>query len=320
MTDTPTNEFDAQRDIRRPWRRFSDEQAPLRPELFEFCLKLTGNVWDAEDLCQDTLMRVFSALGKTDADISSPKAYLVRTASNLWVDTIRKSARQLAHHELQEGSTEDAAEASLTAERAAHDLLSGLYPQERAALVMKDVLGYSLAETAAALNTTSGAVKSALHRARSRLHKGSKPRAGFAPDRTIVERFMRALRAADLDTLKAICASDLRVELVGGVESASFEESRNFFAHAHMVMPELGFGEGPRWELSEYLGEPLVLGFRTLDDVEGLNEIHRIEVVGDKISKIRCYCFCPDVLAAVGRDLGFNALARPYRSPSIDDY
>ena len=115
--------------------------------------------------------------------------------------------------------------------------------------------------------------------------------------------------------MRALCAADLTVELVGGAELEGFDNSRMFFEHAHMELPIPGFGTKPRWELTEYHGEPVVIGYRTLDGAEGLNEIHRIEAAEGRITRVRCYCFTPDVLSTVAGDLGINALARPYRSP-----
>jgi RNA polymerase sigma-70 factor (ECF subfamily) len=66
-----------QRSVRRPWRRYLDELTAHRPALHGYCCRLTGNVWDGEDLVQDTLMRVFSPLGKTDTRLKNPKAYLI---------------------------------------------------------------------------------------------------------------------------------------------------------------------------------------------------------------------------------------------------
>lgn len=56
---------------------------------------------------------------------------------------------------------------------------------------------------------------------------------------------------------------------MGGAELETFEGSRGFFEHAHMVFPALGFGENPHWKTVLYEGEPIVVGFRTLDGVEG---------------------------------------------------
>ena len=310
-----------QSSVRGPWRRYVDRLAEYRPALHAYCRRLTGNVWDGEDLVQDTLVRVFSLLGKTDTQLDNPKAYLIRTAANLWIDRIRRSAREQAALVLEQAEPRSAPphEAS-DLFPAAQQLFQALHPQERAAILMKEVFELSLEETAAILHTSVGAVKSALSRARGRLD-GRKPPAGFdAPSRAIVEQFMRALSDKDMNALQALCSEHLSGELVGGVELNSFDKARSFFQHAHMVMPKLGFGERPWWKVVDYEGEPMVAGFRTLDGLEGLNEIHRFEVADGRIVRVRTYCFCPETLAVVAEALGCSALQRPYRSPSIPDF
>jgi RNA polymerase sigma-70 factor, ECF subfamily len=320
MTD-PNSAFSVQRDVRAPWRKYLDALEPLRPDLHRYCCQLTGNIWDGEDLLQDSLMRVFSLLGKIDADLDNPRAYLIRTATNLWIDRVRRLARerQLLRADVQ--ADDEAAGEPADIDAAARTLLTSLPPQERAAILLKDIFDLSLEESAAYLKTTVGAVKSALHRGRGRLQNAPPPATRTAPgtdvlSRELVERFTAALQAADIDALHAMCLEDLSVELVGGAESDGFERSRTFFAHAHFVMPEIGFGSNPNWRVVEIDGEPMVLGFRTLDGAEGINEVHRIEVSDGKIARIRCYCFCPDTLRAVGERLGLPALERRYRSPS----
>ncbi|HEY8494472.1 MAG TPA: sigma factor-like helix-turn-helix DNA-binding protein, partial [Myxococcota bacterium] len=192
-----------------------------------------------------------------------------------------------------------------------------LAPRERAAVLLKDVFDLSLEETASILQTSVGAVKAALHRGRGRLEEpAGEASAPAHPPRALVERFVAALAARDLEALRALCSADLTVELVGGAALEGFEASRSFFAHAHFVMPELGFGERPHWRVVSYRGEPVVLGFRTLNGVEGVNEVHRLEAEGGSVTRVRCYAFCPDTLRAVAGELGLRALPRPYRSPS----
>src|SRR5262245_33185158 len=91
-----SNPFGIQRSVRGPWRRYIDGLEEHRPALHAYCRRLTGNVWDGADLVQDTLVRVFSLLGKTDARLENPQAYLIRTASNLWIDRVRRSVREQA--------------------------------------------------------------------------------------------------------------------------------------------------------------------------------------------------------------------------------
>ena len=316
----PEPPFSVQPEVRGPWRRYLDALAPLRPELHRYCCRLTGNVWDGEDLAQDALVRVFSLLGKVDADLAEPRAYLIRTATHLWIDRTRRLARERAHAEEEQRAVDLRASSPDPAEvrEAAAALLQRLAPRERAAVLLKDVFDLSLEETAALLKTTVGAVKTALHRGRGRLEgadRETRP-AGPAPSRELVDRFVKALGGKDLDGLRALCSADLTVELVGGAEMESFEGSKVFFQHAHFVLPQLGFGENPRWETVLYEGEPVALGFRTLGGVEGINEVHRLEEEDGRIARIRCYCFCPDTLRLVGEHLSLPALRRPYRSPS----
>jgi RNA polymerase sigma-70 factor, ECF subfamily len=316
-----SNPFGVQRSVRGPWRRYVDQFAEHRPALHAYCRRLTGNVWDGEDLVQDTLVRVFSLLGKTDAQLENPKSYLIRTAANLWIDRVRRSVREQAAMVLEQAEPTSVPPHEASDVRwAAQQLFQILHPQERAAILMKDVFELSLEEIAAMLHTTVGAVKSALGRGRGRLD-GRKPPAGFdAPPKEIVEQFMRALRDKDMKAMKALCSETLCCELVGGIETDSFDKARTIFEHAHMVMPKMGFGDHPSWKVAEYESEPVVLGFRTLDGVEGLNEIHRLEVSDGRIMRVRTYCFCPETLTVVAEALGCPALRRPYRSPSIGDF
>jgi RNA polymerase sigma-70 factor (ECF subfamily) len=80
--------------LRAAWHRYVDQVAPLRPALFAVCRRLTGNLWEAEDLVQDTLLRSFATLGSVHHEIRNPRAYLLRTATNLWIDTIRRRERE----------------------------------------------------------------------------------------------------------------------------------------------------------------------------------------------------------------------------------
>ena len=96
MDDTPAK-FTVQNDVHRPWATFLDEIAPLRPDLFRYCCGLTGNVWDGEDLVQDVLARVFSLLGKIYPPIEHPRAYLIRAATHLWIDRVRRANLERAH-------------------------------------------------------------------------------------------------------------------------------------------------------------------------------------------------------------------------------
>jgi RNA polymerase sigma-70 factor (ECF subfamily) len=321
----PNSAFQVQADVRGPWRRYLDALAPLRPSLHRYCCRLTGNVWDGEDLMQDALLRVFGLLGKIDADLENPRAYFVRTATHLWIDQQRRGARDRAWRSgLPDGdASSPSAEERVELHQAANALLTRLPPRERAAVLMREVLDLSAKESAAVLQMTEGAVKAALHRGRQRLQESHDMDDRPVPSPALVDRFLAALSANDMETMRKICVADLSVELVGGARIDDFETSRTFFGHAHMVFPPeyahiaraMGLGTNPHWRAVDYRGERIVIGFRTLDGVEGLNEVHRIDELDGKVARIRCYCFSPDTLATVAEDLGVPALRKPYRSP-----
>src|SRR5262245_45643754 len=181
--------FNMQRSVRRPWRRYVDQLTEFRPALHAYCCRLTGNVWDGEDLVQDTLVRVFSLLGKTDAKLENPRAYLIRTATNLWIDRTRRFAREQAALALEQAEPAFVEPRETDGRRAVTALFQQLHPQERAALLLKDIFDLSLEETASILRTTVGAVKSALSRARGRLEDRRPPAALDVPPRELVEQF-----------------------------------------------------------------------------------------------------------------------------------
>ncbi|MEZ5988883.1 MAG: RNA polymerase sigma factor [Planctomycetota bacterium] len=305
------------------WRRFIDGLEEHRQVLHAYCSRLTGDVWDAEDLVQEALVRVFSNLARSDVTIRNPRAYLIRAATHAWVDQARRSARldgALREQEVEMSVAPEPAPAAATDDgRAAGLLFQVLHPQERAAVVMKDLLDMSHKDIAEVLGTSVGAVKAAVHRGRGRLG-GERPPAGFEPPpRAIVEGFTRALSARDVDAIRALCSANVEGELVGGADMPTFKQLRKVFDYAHFVMPRLGFGTAPTWRVEDYHGEPVVLGFRTLDGVTGLNEVHRLEVEDDRITRVRIYCFCPETLAAVAAELGCAALPRPHRNPGLAD-
>lgn len=315
-TDAKGEGFAVQAAVRTPWRAFIDEIAPLRPDLHRYCCGLTGNVWDGEDLLQDTLVRVFGLLGKINADVHHPRAYLIRVATHLWIDRVRRSGVERAHAQAEPGSEADGAAVDPRAVReAASELFVQLAPQERAAVLLKDVLDFSLEESAAMLKTSTGAVKSALHRGRTRLSAAKlEEGARSAVPREVVDRFVAALTARNIDDIRALCLADVTVDMVGGNVMESFERGKTAIEHAHMVLPQLGLGENPRWQTVLYRGEPIAIGLRTLNGVEGLNEVWRLELSEGAVSRIRLYCFCPDLLRSVAQDLGIPSLKRRYRS------
>ncbi len=76
---------------RPPWLHRHEACGSCAPHgLYRYCRHLTRSPWDAEDLAQDTLARAFVTLGTMGHAPPSPRAWLFRVASNLWIDQARR--------------------------------------------------------------------------------------------------------------------------------------------------------------------------------------------------------------------------------------
>lgn len=148
-------------------------------EVYRFLLFYTGSRQDAEDITQDTFIRVFRKVQTYDAeDGSRLKALLITAARNLAVDRFRQgNTRRRLNQTLQQqwtGITFD--EDSLMQDEAAtelHRAIQTLQPNYRAVVILRGIEEHSLSETAGMLNWSESKVKVTYHRAlkslRSRL-------------------------------------------------------------------------------------------------------------------------------------------------------
>jgi RNA polymerase sigma-70 factor (ECF subfamily) len=309
-------------ELRKAWHRYVDLLSPLRPTLHAYCRRLTGNVWDAEDLVQDTLLRAFGALGSVHHAIANPRAYLLRIATNLWIDTLR-------HREIEvTGGTAVTGETAAAPPGAVRDagstLMRRLSPQERAAVVLKDVFDYRLEEIAEVLSTSPGAVKAALHRGRGRLRE---PEGGLssrrpAPSPALVDRFVAAYNAADVGGLMQLMLDGGSVENVGcsmEIGREAFRRKGGWFDKAvfgHPEWPAEFHYEGARLERAVFAGEPLALGFCTRRGREALEQVLRFEELDGGIARLRGYAFCPETMREVGSELGLRVRTGLYRYPT----
>jgi RNA polymerase sigma-70 factor (ECF subfamily) len=319
--DMDTIPDDIREATRSAWPRYLDLVVPFRPDLYRYCRSLTGNVWDAEDLVQDTLLRSFAALGS--ASVDNVRGYLVRTASNLFVDGQRR--RRVEQEML---ASEAALAAPMTQNpsdaagrrNAAAVLIAYLAPKERAAVVLKEVFDMSLNDIAAMLSTSENAVKAALHRGRDKLrnHTTLRPRAASP---ALIEKFVTCLDASDLDGLLALMLDTASITMPPAlIENGRAEFSRkgSWLWHAVNVHPDLPPEmRPPKWvnRVVDFHGETVVLGLMPPSHGGTLQGINRFEEEDGKIARIRSYCFTPEVAAEVAQELGLGVGWIPYRFP-----
>jgi RNA polymerase sigma-70 factor (ECF subfamily) len=208
-----------------------DEQAfalltqPHRRALHLHCYRLLGSLDDADDAVQETMLRAWRGLDRFE-----PRAPLVAwlhtIATNVCLTALRnRRTRDLLHLQPYPDRLLDDLEAPTPGPEARLALRESvelafvtavqlLPPKQRAVLILRDVLGWSARETADALGDSVAAVNSALQRARTGVDRARTANpAGHAlrdpeRERALLERFMAAWDAIDIDGLVELLTAD----------------------------------------------------------------------------------------------------------------
>ena len=222
---------------------FRDLTDPYRRELQLHIYRIVGSVQDSEDLLQETLLAAWRGLEQFEGR-ASVRAWLYRIATNRSLDALRASRRrpedllrmtdvpeptrrsepiwlEAYPDVLLEGIPDQAPGPETryeTREAVALAFIVGLQhlpPQQRAVLVLRDVLGFRAGEVAEMLETTEHSVNTLLRRARSALEsrlpatrreRAPLPNSKF--ERQVVGRFVDAVEAGDIDGMVALLTDD----------------------------------------------------------------------------------------------------------------
>jgi RNA polymerase sigma-70 factor (TIGR02960 family) len=245
---------DALGDAKLARARAGDEEAfreltePHRRELQLHCYRILGSVQDAEDMVQETLLAAWRSLEAFEGR-ASVRSWLYRIATNRCLNALRARSRRprevqamadmpvptrrtepvwldpypdVLLENIPDRSAGPAAryEARESVELSFIVALQHLPPRQRAALVLRDVLGFRTAEVAEMFDTGEGSVKGALQRARATLRallpaadRERAPRAGSARERQLVGRFADAIQGDDVDEIVALLTGDALVTM-----------------------------------------------------------------------------------------------------------
>jgi RNA polymerase sigma-70 factor, ECF subfamily len=227
---------------------FSAAVEPLRGALRLHCYRMLGSSHDSDDLVQETLLRAWRARGSL-ADPARLKPWLYRIATNACLDELASRPRRVLASDLRPAGDpaalpQEAIDEALWLEpmpdswlgaTAAPDpaarytlresvalafiaALQVLSPAQRATLLLRDVVGMSAEEAAAALDQSVAAVNSALHRARSAIDEkvaGRDP-ASFAAtpaDAAALAGYVRAIADCDVEAMIALMHDDIQTTM-----------------------------------------------------------------------------------------------------------
>jgi RNA polymerase sigma-70 factor (TIGR02960 family) len=282
---------DALREATLARARAGDEEAfreltePHRRELQVHCYRILGSVQDAEDVVQETLLAAWRGLEAFEGR-SSVRAWLYRIATNRSLNALRARSRRPEDSRAVDDSPppthriepvwlepypdamlgdlpdhspgpEARYEARESIELAFIVALQHLPPRQRAALVLRDVLGFRTAEVADMLDTTEVAVKAALQRARTTLRerlpetdRERVPRPDSAVERRLVGSFSDAVESGDVGEILALLTDDARLwmppqplEYQGHDAIAAFLRQRELPGRPLRVVPTRANGQ-----------------------------------------------------------------------------
>jgi RNA polymerase sigma-70 factor (ECF subfamily) len=250
-----------------------------RRELHVHCYRMLGSVQDAEDMVQETLLRAWRGRERFQGR-SSVRTWLYRIATNACLDALAHGSRRVLPHQVAPAAEPrvgdppgpnqeivwlqpypdrllDAAApadaepdaqvvARETIELAFLAAIQLLPPRQRAALILRDVLGWSARETASLLETSLASANSAVQRARVTMRQHLPPRRlDWAPsteptaeERAVLQRYMDATEQADIAALAELLAEDAR---------AMMPPAQAWFQGRDAILTMLEWGLGPEF-------------------------------------------------------------------------
>jgi RNA polymerase sigma-70 factor (ECF subfamily) len=210
-----------------------------RRELHVHCYRMLASFDEAEDAVQETFLRAWRGRDGFEGG-SLFRAWLYRIATNVCLDMLRRRSRRLTTI----GSFAEVAWLQPYPDRLLDEVASGvdgpdvvavdretialtflaalqvLPPRQRAALILRDVLGWPAAETATLLETSVAAANSALQRARATMQAHLPARRSewaarepSAEERALLERFIDAHERCDAAAAVALASTDIRITM-----------------------------------------------------------------------------------------------------------
>jgi RNA polymerase sigma-70 factor, ECF subfamily len=331
MTPGPTESTVQERELLETAKEGSEEAyrrlvEPHRSELHAHCYRMLGSVQDAEDALQEALVRAWRGLPKFEGR-SSLRSWLYRIATNTSLDAIERRPKRVLpidygpavdpHGGVGEPVVEsvwiepypdetlgmDDGYASPDAryeQREAVELafiaaLQLLPANQRAVLILREVLGFSAQETAETLDTSVASVNSALQRARATVEKKLPDQSqqetlkslGDEHLREIVERYADAWERNDVDTVVSMLADDVAFTMPPMARWFQGIEGVRGFLERWSMLPDWGWRSIP----TIANGQP-ALAFYSWDAEQGAHVPFAVNVLtfeGEKIKEVDAF-------------------------------
>ncbi len=289
MSTMPTQSTVEQRELLETARKGGEDAyarlvEPHRSELQAHCYRMLGSVQDAEDALQEALVRAWRNLDKFEGR-SSLRSWLYRIATNTSLDAIGRRPKRILPIDygppadphggvgeplvesvwiepfpdetlgIEDGyaSPDARYEQRESVELAFVAALQLLPANQRAVLILREVLGFSAQETADTLDTSVASVNSALQRARATIEKRLPEQSqqetlktlGDDQLREIVERYADAWERNDVDTVVSLLAEDAAFTMPPMSRWFHGHEGIRGFLEMWSMLPEWGWKSIP---------------------------------------------------------------------------
>jgi RNA polymerase sigma-70 factor (TIGR02957 family) len=295
----------------------------LRPVSFAIAYRMLGSVSEAEDIVQETLLRLHRAL-EDGQQMQSPPAFVATVTTRLAINELRSAhARReqyvgewLPEPIITDGSDDPAQHAEMadSLSLAMLVLLESLSPEQRAVLLLHDVFDYNHAQIAEIIGKSQDNVRQLATRARRHVEQ-RRPRFQTTREQRdeLARRFFAAAEQGDLAGLEALLAHDVELTGDGGGKVPALARSlrgRTRVARALINWFRLGARlPGVSLRPVEVNGGP---GALYLDPQQRLIAVAALEIAGGQITRISAIVN-PDKLAHLGPVGDFTSLLRSAR-------
>jgi RNA polymerase sigma-70 factor (ECF subfamily) len=300
---------------------------PHRSELQAHCYRMLGSVHDAEDALQEALVRAWRGLSKFEGR-SSLRSWLYRIATNTSLDAIERRPKRILPidygppadpHDggvgeplvesvwiepypdetlgVEDGyaSPDARYEQRESVELAFVAALQLLPANQRAVLILREVLGFSAQETADALDTSVASVNSALQRARATVEKRLPEQSqqetlrslGDEKLRELVEQYADAWERNDVDTVVTMLADDAAFTMPPMARWFYGHDGIRGFLEGYSMLPDWGWRALPTTANGQ-----AALAFYSWDAEQGARVPFAVNVLtfeGEKIKQVDAF-------------------------------
>lgn len=271
-------------------RNFEQLLGEMRPRLHRYCARMTGSAIDGEDVVQDALMKAIASRTSVGV-LDNPEAWLFRIAHNAALDFLRRRARRPAlagEEELEMIAAPEMPDPEIAA--TCLRTFMRLPTLQRSVVVLKDVLGHSLAEAAAITGSSEPAAKSALQRGREQLRAlANEPEHDAllmidAAARSRLVAYVDGFRAGDFDAVRAMLAEDVQLDLVAKLKRRGKKQVGEYFGQ---------YAAAKQWVFAPGVieGRAAMLVFDRDVSLDAPAYFVALEFQGDRVVVIRDFLF-----------------------------